>query len=185
LSLYAQGGTVADIGCGYGISTIIIAKAYPKSRFFGFDNHSESIQHARKAAAEAGVADRVTFEAAAAQDFPGTGYDLLTYFDCLHDMGDPDGAAAHARSVLDPDGSVLLVEPMAGNTVQENLNPVGRLYSAASVLVCTPHAIAEGGHALGTIATDAELKAVFDTASFGTFRRATETMTNRVFEAKL
>jgi 2-polyprenyl-3-methyl-5-hydroxy-6-metoxy-1,4-benzoquinol methylase len=179
-----QGGTVADIGCGYGVSTIIMAKAYPKSRFFGFDNHEESIEYARQAAMEAGVADRVTFEAASAQDFPGTGYDLLTYFDCLHDMGDPDGAAVHARKVLSTDGSVLLVEPMAGDTVQDNLNPVGRLFSAASVLVCTPHAIAEGGHALGTIATDAELKAVFDGAGFGTFRRATETMTNRVFEAK-
>ncbi|HEX5368788.1 MAG TPA: class I SAM-dependent methyltransferase [Dehalococcoidia bacterium] len=178
------GGTVADIGCGYGVSTIVMAKGYPKSRFFGFDNHAESIEYARQAAVEAGVADRVTFEVASAQNFPGSDYDLLTYFDCLHDMGDPDGAAVFARNVLRPGGSVLLVEPMAGDTVQDNLNPVGRLFSAASVLVCTPHAIAEGGKALGTIATDAELKGVFDKAGFGTFRRATETLTNRVFEAK-
>jgi SAM-dependent methyltransferase len=180
-----RGGTVADIGCGYGVSTIIMARAYPNSRFFGFDNHPESIEQARRAAEEADVAGRVTFEVASAQDFPGRDYDLLTYFDCLHDMGDPDGAAVHARQTLTPDGSVLLVEPMAGDTVQDNLNPIGRLFSAASVLVCTPHAIAEGGHALGTIATDDELKGVFDKAGFGTFRRATETMTNRVFEARL
>ncbi|HLF78022.1 MAG TPA: class I SAM-dependent methyltransferase [Dehalococcoidia bacterium] len=179
-----QGATAADIGCGYGISTIIMAKAYPKSRFFGFDNHPESIEYARQAAREAGVADRITFEVAAAQEFPGRVYDLLTYFDCFHDMGDPEGAADHARHVLSLGGSVLLVEPMAGDTVEENLNPFGRLFSAASVLICTPHAIAEGGKALGAIATDAELKAIFDRAGFGTFRRATETLTNRVFEAK-
>ena len=111
-------------------------------------------------------------------------YDLIAYYDALHDMGDPDGAARHARDVLKANGSVMLVEPMAGDRVEDNLNPVGRLYSAASVLVCTPHAIAEGGEALGTIATDAELKAVFDGAGFTRFKRATETLTNRVFEAK-
>ena len=136
---------VADIGCGYGVSTIVMAKAYPKSRFFGFDNHPESIEAAREAAREAGVSDRVTFEVASAQDFPGRDYDLVAYFDALHDMGDPDGAARHAREVLKAGGSVMLVEPMAGDTVEDNFNPVGRIYSAASVLVCTPHAIAEGG----------------------------------------
>ena len=180
-----QGGMVADVGCGYGVSTIVMAQAYPNSRFFGFDNHAESIEAAREAAREAGVSDRVTFEVATAQDFPGRDYDLVAYFDALHDMGDPDGAARHAREVLKAGGSVMLVEPMAGDTVEANFNPVGRIYSAASVLVCTPHAIAEGGRALGTIATDAELKAVFDGAGFGQFRRATETMTNRVFEAKV
>lgn len=179
-----DGGTVADVGCGFGTSTIVLAKAYPKARIFGFDNHAPSIDAARTAAREAGVADRVTFDVAAAQEFPGNGYDLVTYFDALHDMGDPEGAARHAREVLKPDGSVMLVEPMAGHTVEENLNPVGRLFSAASVLVCTPHAIAEGGQAMGTIATDAELKGVFVRAGFGSFRRATESPTNRVFEAR-
>jgi 2-polyprenyl-3-methyl-5-hydroxy-6-metoxy-1,4-benzoquinol methylase len=180
-----QGGVVADVGCGYGVSTIVMARAYPRSRFIGFDNHAPSIDAARQAAREAGVADRVTFEVSSAQQFPGSGYDLVTYFDCLHDMGDPDGAARHARDVLNRDGSVMLVEPMAADNVEGNLNPVGRLYSAASVLICTPHAIAEGGRALGTIATDAELKAVFDGAGFGSFRRVTESPTNRVFEARL
>ncbi len=179
-----QGGTVADVGCGFGISTILMAKAYPKSRFIGFDNHGPSIQQARDAAREAGVGDRLTFEVAAAQDFSGRDYDLITYFDCLHDMGDPDGAARHARQALKPGGAVMLIEPMAGDKVEDNLNPIGRIFSAASVLVCMPHAIAEGGQALGTIATDGELKAVFDKAGFASFRRATETPTNRVFEAK-
>ncbi|HXH20525.1 MAG TPA: MerR family transcriptional regulator [Dehalococcoidia bacterium] len=179
-----EGATVADVGCGYGVSTIIMARAYPKSRFFGFDSHAPSIEAARRAALEAGVADRVTFEVAAAQDFPGRDYGLLTYYDCLHDMGDPYGAARHARAALRPRGLVMLVEPMAGDTVEENLNPVGRLFSAASVLVCTPHAIAEGGEPLGTLATDAELKGVFDAAGFASFRRAAASATNRVFEAK-
>lgn len=180
-----RGAIVADVGCGYGISTVIMAQAYPNSRFVGFDNHAPSIASARQAAVEAGVADRVTFEVASARDFPGSDYDLVTLFDCLHDFGDPDGAAAHIGRALDPGGTVMLVEPMAGDRVEDNLNPVGRLFSAASVLICTPHAIAEGGRALGTIATDEELRAVFSKAGFHTFRRATETPTNRVFEARL
>jgi SAM-dependent methyltransferase len=180
-----EGATVADVGCGYGVSTIIMAKAYPKSRFFGFDIHAPSIDAARKAAADAGVADRVAFEVASARDFPGRDFDLLAYFDCLHDMGDPLAAAVHARETLKPGGLVMLVEPMAGATVEENFNPVGRLFSAASVLVCTPHAIAEGGTPLGTIATDDEIRAVFEKAGFSSFRRATESVTNRVFEAKV
>jgi 2-polyprenyl-3-methyl-5-hydroxy-6-metoxy-1,4-benzoquinol methylase len=179
------GATVAYVGCGFGVSTIIMAKAYPNSRFFGFDNHAESIEAARKAAEEAGVSDRVTFDVASAQTFPGSDYDVVTFFDSLHDMGDPVGAAAHVRGALKPEGSVMLVEPMAGDRVEDNLNVVGRLYSAASVLVCTPHAIAEGGKALGTIATDAELREVFDAAGYKSFRRATETPVNRVFEARL
>jgi len=180
-----RGGMVADVGCGYGVSTLIMAKAYPNSRFFGFDSHSDSIKAARQAAQEAGVSDRVTFEVASALDFPGRDFDLVAYFDALHDMGDPGGAARHARQVLNPDGSVMLVEPMAGDRIEDNFNPVGRIYSAASVLVCTPHAIAEGGNALGTIATDAELKGLFRDAGFRYFRRAAETPTNRVFEARL
>ncbi|MEZ4552790.1 MAG: methyltransferase domain-containing protein [Dehalococcoidia bacterium] len=178
------GGTVADIGCGYGASTILMAQAYPASRFFGFDTHAESIESARQAAADAGVDDRVTFEVAGGRDFPGSGYDLVTYFDCLHDMGDPGGAAKHALAALAPGGSVMLVEPMAGATVEENLNPVGRLFAAASVLVCTPHAIAEGGEPLGTVATDAELRAVFESAGFRSFERVAESATNRVFQAR-
>ncbi|MGE0688762.1 MAG: class I SAM-dependent methyltransferase [Dehalococcoidia bacterium] len=180
-----RGALVADVGCGYGVSTIIMAKAYPNSRFIGFDNHPGSIEAATRAADEAGVSERVDFVVASAQNFPGRDYDLVAYFDCLHDMGDPWGATKHARDVLKPDGSVLMVEPMAGDRIEDNLNLVGRLYSAASVMVCTPHAIAEGGKALGTIATDAELREVFISGGFGSFRRATETPTNRVFEARL
>lgn len=179
------GAVVADVGCGFGVSTIIMAKAYPNSRFIGFDNHPGSIEAAKRSAHEAGVADRVDFAVASAQEFPGRDYDLVCYFDCLHDMGDPWGATKHAREVLKRDGSVLLVEPMAGDRIEDNINLIGRLYSAASVLVCTPHALAEGGKALGTIATDAELREVFVSGGFGSFRRATETPTNRVFEARL
>ena len=178
-----RGGVVADVGCGFGVSTLIMAKAFPNSRFLGFDNHKGSIEEAREAAKAAGLSDRVTFEVASAQDFPGRDYDLVAFFDCLHDMGDPLGAAHHVREVLRPDGAVLLVEPMAGDRTEDNINPIGRIYTAASVLVCTPHAIAEGGKALGTIATDAELRQIFDAAGYSSFRRATETPTNRIFEA--
>lgn len=177
------GADVADVGCGFGTSTLIMARAYPNSRFTGFDAHAPSIEAARRSAEAEGLSDRVRFEVASASDFPGERYDLVTFFDCLHDLGDPVGAAKHARETLKPDGTVMLVEPMAGDTVEDNLNPVGRLYSAASVLVCTPHAIAEGGEALGTIATDEELRAVFARGGLTSFRRATETPTNRVFEA--
>ncbi|MPZ22326.1 MAG: methyltransferase domain-containing protein [Dehalococcoidia bacterium] len=179
-----DGGTVADVGCGFGASTVIMAQAYPRSRFLGFDSHQPSIEAAREAAAAAGVGDRVTFDVATAQEFTGREYDLVTFFDCLHDMGDPTGAARHAHEALKAGGSVMLVEPMAGDTVEANLNPVGRIFSAASVLICSPHAIAEGGRALGTIATDAELATVFNDAGYDSFRRATETPTNRVFEAR-
>jgi 2-polyprenyl-3-methyl-5-hydroxy-6-metoxy-1,4-benzoquinol methylase len=178
------GGIVADQGCGYGVSTIIMAQAFPNSRFIGFDNHAPSIETARRAAQEAGVSDRCTFEVATAQDFPGSDYDLITFFDCLHDMGDPSGAARQAREALKPDGSIMLVEPMAGEKPEDNFNVVGRLFSAASVLVCTPHAVAEGGQALGTIATEAQLRSIFETAGYRSFHRATETPTSRVFEAK-
>ena len=181
-----EGALVADVGCGYGLSTVILAQAFPNSRFVGIDNHPASIERARVEAAEAGVSDRVTFEVATAQDFSGAGFDLLAYFDAIHDMGDPLGAARHAREVLKPGGTVLAVEPMAGDTVEANFNPVGRMYSAASVVLCSPHAISEGSERpLGTIATDRELAAIFEQAGFSSFRRATETMTNRVFEARV
>jgi SAM-dependent methyltransferase len=178
------GGTVADIGCGHGAHTLIMAEAYPKSRFFGFDSHGPSIARARELASEAGLADRVVFDVASGTDFPGSGYDLIAYFDCLHDMGDPAGALSHARQVINTDGHLLIVEPMAGERDADNFNPVGRIYSAASVLICTPNALATGGDALGTIATERSLRGVAAAGGFSRFRRATETPFNRVFEAR-
>ncbi|MFL6333461.1 MAG: class I SAM-dependent methyltransferase [Pyrinomonadaceae bacterium] len=178
------GGTVADVGCGHGASTIIMAKAYPNSRFYGFDNHAPSIEHARRAAGEAGVADRVTFEVARAREIPEGPYDLVCFFDCLHDMGDPAGAARRAAEVLAEGGSALIVEPMAGNTVEENINIIGRTFSAASTLCCTSNSLALGGPALGAVATEDALREVVTGAGFREFRRATQTPFNRVFEAR-
>ena len=180
------GGSVADVGCGHGASTLIMARAYPRSRFVGFDNHQPSIVRARQAASEAGVGDRVSFQLAAADSYPAplSGYDLVAFFDCLHDMGDPVGAIGHAASTLAEDGTVLLVEPMAGERVEDNLNPLGRMCAGASVLICTPHAVAEGGAALGTLATEAALREVVAAGGLSRFRRATETPFNRVFEAR-
>lgn len=179
------GAKVADVGCGHGASTIIMAQAYPMSRFYGYDNHAPSIERARHAAQEAGVADRVEFHVAGSEDFPGGAYDLVAFFDCFHDLGNPAGSAQRARETLAIDGTVMIVEPMAGNVIEENLNPVGRVYSGASVLCCTPNALAYGGHALGTIATDAALQEMVSAGGLSRFRRATETLFNRVFEAKL
>jgi len=178
------GGRVADVGCGHGASTIVLAQAFPASTFTGFDYHEESTARARKAAVEAGVADRVSFEVASAQAFPGTGYDLVCLFDCLHDMGDPVGAARHIRSALGADGSVLLVEPAAGDRLADNLHPVGRLFYAASTLICVPNAVSQGGSGLGAQAGEANLRAVFEQAGYASFRRATETPFNLVFEAR-
>jgi SAM-dependent methyltransferase len=179
-----SGAAVADIGCGYGAALILLAKAFPLSRFFGFDLHGASIEHARAAAREAGVADRVVFDVDSAEHYPGTGYDLITFFDSLHDMGDPVGAVRHARQILAPDGSLMIVEPMAGQRVEENLNPVGRAFSAFSVLCCTPNAIAQGGTALGTIATDQQLRDVVLAAGLTEFTRVAASPTNRVFQAR-
>jgi SAM-dependent methyltransferase len=178
------GAKVADVGCGHGASTIIMAKAYPNSRFHGFDNHAPSIERARKAAIEAGVDDRVEFAVSDAGSIPEGGYDLIAFFDCLHDMGDPAGAAKRASEVLAADGSVLIVEPMAGNKVEENFNPVGRTFSAASTLCCTANSLAQGGPGLGAVATEEALRDVVMGAGFGSFRRATETPFNRIFEAR-
>lgn len=178
------GGKVADIGCGFGASTILMANAYPRSRFAGFDTHAPSVERARMAAEEAGVADRVTFEVASSTEFPGSGYDLVTFFDCFHDMGDPVAAARRARESLAPGGAAMIVEPMAGERVEENLNPIGRAYSGASTLCCTPNAVACGGAGLGAVASDAALRAAAEAGGFKRFRRAAETPFNRVFEAR-
>ena len=179
------GATVADVGCGHGASTVIMAQAYPASRFVGFDYHAPSIATATQRAADGGVTDRVTFAQATAKDYPGHDYDLICFFDCLHDMGDPVGAARHAYQALKPDGTVLLVEPFAGDHLQENINPVGRLFYAASTFICTPNSLSqEVGLGLGAQAGEARLRSVFMEAGFTRFRRATETPFNLICEAK-
>ena len=180
-----SGARVADVGCGHGASTVLMAQAYPKTSFVGFDYHAPSIEWARKAAAEAGVADRVTFEVAAAKNFPGKNYDLVAFFDCLHDMGDPVGASRHVRAALKPDGCWMIVEPFANDALQDNLNPVGRLYYSASTLICTPASKSqEVGLALGAQAGEKRLRGVVTEGGFKHFRRATETPFNLVFEAR-
>ena len=179
------GALVADVGCGHGASTIIMATAYPRSEFVGFDYHAPSIKHARSAAREAGLDRRVSFEVAAAKQYPGDGYDLVTMFDCLHDMGDPVGASAHALETLAADGTWMIVEPYAGDRLQDNLNPVGRVYYGASTLVCTPASRdQEVGLALGAQAGEARLRQVVTAGGFTRFRRATETPFNLVLEAR-
>lgn len=178
-----KGAKVADIGCGHGASTVIMAQAFPKSEFWGFDNHPESIEKARKNAEQAGVADRVHFETRSADEYPNEHFDLIAFFDCLHDMGDPVGAIRHANETLADDGSVLIVEPMAGNSTEENFNPVGRTFSGASTLCCTANSLALGGPALGAVASDDQLKETINQGGLNNFRRAAETPFNRVFEA--
>jgi SAM-dependent methyltransferase len=180
-----KGITVADVGCGYGHSTILMAQAFPKSRFHGFDVHAASIEEARRNAAEAGVAAQVTFDTAGADGYPGRDYGLICFFDCLHDMGDPVAAARHAASALAPGGTVMLVEPFANDRVEDNLSPVARLYYAASTTLCCAHAISEGGKTvLGAQAGEARLAEVFRTAGFTHFRRAAETPFNLILEAR-
>jgi 2-polyprenyl-3-methyl-5-hydroxy-6-metoxy-1,4-benzoquinol methylase len=164
---------VADVGCGYGSPTIALASARPHARVDGFDAHDGSIARARRAAATAGVADRVRFEVATAKDFPipDGGYDLVTLFDVLHDLGDPVGALAHVRAALAEGGTVMLVEPLGADRVEDNLNPVGRMWYGASVIACTPNALAQEGHALGTLAGEARLREVAAAAGFGRVRR--------------
>lgn len=180
-----HGATAADVGCGHGASTILMAQAFPRSRFVGFDAHAPSIERARQAANEAGVDDRVHFEVATAKDYPGENYDLVAFFDCLHDMGDPTGAAKHVRDTLVPDGSWMLVEPFANDDVADNLNPVGRLYYSFSTMVCTPASRAqEVGACLGAQAGERRLRSVLEAAGFTRVRRATETAVNMVLEAR-
>jgi SAM-dependent methyltransferase len=180
-----QGALVADVGCGHGASTILMAQAFPNSTFAGSDYHDGSIETARKRAQEAGVAERIRFETAPAAAYPGTGYDLVTMFDCLHDMGDPVGAARHVRGSLKPDGTWMIVEPYAGDRVEENLNPVGRAYYSFSTLLCTPASLSqEVGLALGAQAGEARIRDVVTAGGFTRFRRAAETPFNIVYEAR-
>ncbi|MEZ4562943.1 MAG: class I SAM-dependent methyltransferase [Thermomicrobiales bacterium] len=180
-----RGAMVADIGCGHGASTIIMAQAYPNSRFVGFDYHDASIARANEAAREAGVEATTRFEVASAQAYPGGNYDLVASFDCLHDMGDPVGAARHVRQSLAPDGTWLIVEPFATDTLAGNLNPVGKLYYAASTMLCTPASLSqEVGLGLGAQAGEARLRNVVEAGGFTRFRRATETPFNIILEAR-
>jgi SAM-dependent methyltransferase len=179
------GARVADVGCGKGASTLLMAKAFPKSQFVGFDYHDKSIEAAREAAKRAGVADRVTFEVAKAKDFPGRNYDFVAVFDCLHDMGDPIGAAAHVRQSLAKDGTWMIVEPFANDHLKDNLNPVGRVYYSFSTLLCTPCSRSqEVGLCLGAQAGESRIRQVVTSAGFNRFRRATETPFNIVYEAR-
>jgi len=179
------GARVADVGCGKGASTLLLAKAFPKSQFFGFDYHDKSIEAARESARKDGLADRVTFEVAKAKDFPGKNFDLVAVFDCLHDMGDPIGASAHVRQSLAKDGTWMIVEPFANDTLKDNLNPVGRIYYSFSTLLCTPCSRSqEVGLCLGAQAGEARIREVVTSAGFNRFRRATETPFNIVYEAR-
>jgi 2-polyprenyl-3-methyl-5-hydroxy-6-metoxy-1,4-benzoquinol methylase len=179
------GARVADVGCGLGSSSVLLGQAFPRSTVAGWDSHAESIGLARKKAAEAGVADRVTFEVGTAQTFGGTGYELVTTFDCLHDMGDPLGAARRIREALTPDGTWLVVEPNAADTVEGTLNPVGRLYYNGSLFLCLPNALSQaGGYALGAQAGEAAVRKIAAEAGFTRFRRAAETAFNLVYEIR-
>jgi ubiquinone/menaquinone biosynthesis C-methylase UbiE len=179
------GATVADVGCGHGASTVLLGEAYPRSKVTGFDYHRPSIEQARKRAADAGLASRVSFEVAAAADFPGSDYDLVTIFDALHDMPDPLTAARHIRESLKPDGTFLLVEPYANDTVEANANPVGRLYYTCSTVICVAHSMtAEPRTALGAQAGEARLTAILREAGFTQVRRAAETPFNLIIEAR-
>ncbi|HSI42455.1 MAG TPA: class I SAM-dependent methyltransferase [Xanthobacteraceae bacterium] len=180
-----RGSDVADVGCGHGVSTLLMAQAFPKSRFHGFDYHDGSVAAARERARESGLQSRVSFEVAPAKSYPGTGYDLVCFFDCLHDMGDPVGAARHVRETLAPDGTFMVVEPFANDRLQDNLNPVGRIYYAASTMICTPASLSqEVGLALGAQAGEGRLSAVLGEAGFTRVRRAAETPFNLILEAR-
>ena len=180
-----RGARVADVGCGHGASTIVMAQAFPASTFVGSDYHEGSIRTARERAKEAGVTDRVSFEVAPAASYSGRGYDLVTMFDCLHDMGDPFGAARHVHESLAADGTWMIVEPAAGDRVEDNLNPVGRAYYSFSTLLCTPASLSQDvGLALGAQAGEARIREVVTSAGFDRFRRVSETPFNLVFEAR-
>lgn len=180
-----RGAKVADVGCGHGVSTMLMAQAYPKSTFHGFDYHPASIEAARQRAQAGGVADHTHFEVASAKTYPGDDYDLVCCFDCLHDMGDPVGAAAHVRETLAPDGTFMIVEPFARDRLEDNLNPIGRVYYAASTMICTPASLdQEVGMALGAQAGEARLGEVLRQAGFTRIRKAAETPFNLILEAR-
>jgi SAM-dependent methyltransferase len=179
------GARVADVGCGQGASTVLLAQAFPKSHFCGFDYHEASIDAARKSAVRAGVADRVSFEVAKAKEYPGKNFDFVAVFDCLHDMGDPVGAAKHVRQSLRPDGTWMIVEPFAHDELKDNLNPVGRVYYSFSTLLCTPCSRSqEVGLCLGAQAGESRVRKVVTAGGFNRFRRATETPFNLIYEAR-
>jgi ubiquinone/menaquinone biosynthesis C-methylase UbiE len=179
------GGRVADIGCGLGASTVLLAQSFPASTVTGSDYHAVSVELARKRAADAGVGNRTTFEVASAQTFGGSGYDLVTTFDCLHDMGDPVGAARHIREALTPDGTWMIVEPAAADTVEGNINPVGRVYYSFSTFLCVPNGLSQpGGYALGAQAGEAAIRQVSTDAGFTRFRQVAATPFNLVYEAR-
>jgi SAM-dependent methyltransferase len=188
--LEKEGALVADVGCGHGVSTIIMAKAYPNSRFIGFDNHQASIERARELAREEGLSEeQIRFEVFSANEYPpysktNEKYDLIAFFDCLHDMGDPVGATSHALKSLKPDGTIMIVEPFANDKVEDNLNPVGRMFYAASTMVCVPGSMAFNGPALGAQAGEAKIGEVVKAGGFKQFRRATETQFNIIYEAR-
>jgi len=180
-----SGARVADVGCGLGASTILMAKSYPKSEFIGFDYHDKSIETAKLRAKEAGLGDRIRFEVAKAKGYPGKDYDFVTFFDCLHDMGDPAGASAHVHSTLKKDGTWMIVEPFAGDKLEENLNPLGRAFYGSSALVCTPTSLSqEVGLAPGAQAGEKRLREVVTSGGFSQFRRATQTPFHLIFEAR-
>ena len=180
------GASVADVGCGHGASTTLMARAFPKSKFYGFDYHSGSIEYARHVAGRDGLLDQITFEVASSKSYPGNGgYDLVTFFDCLHDMGDPIGAAKHVLSTLKPDGTWMIVEPFAHDVTEKNHNPIGRLLYSASTMICTPASLAqEVGMGLGAQAGEERLRKVVTDGGFKRFRRAAETPFNLIFEAR-
>ena len=178
------GALVADIGCGYGATTLMMARTYPKSTFFGFDYHRPSIERARQLAKDEGMGDRAKFEVASATNFPGIDYDLVTTFDALHDMGDPAGAAKHVQQSLKPDGAWLIAEPFSKDRLEDNLHPLGRLFYAASTMICVPAALAQNGQALGNQAGETRTREVVMSGGFTRFRRAAETPFNIIYEAK-
>ena len=185
LAKLKAGARVADVGCGLGTSTILMAEEYPKSTFVGFDYHPQSIEMAKAAATKAGVSDRVKFEVAKAKDYPGKGYQLVAFFDCLHDMGDPEGAARHVLQTLAPDGAWMIVEPFAHDKLQDNLNPIGRVFYGASTMLCTPASLSqEVGLGLGAQAGEGRLSKILKNAGFSRVRRAAETPFNIVLEAR-
>ena len=179
------GARVADVGCGHGASTTLMARAFPNSSFTGSDCHEGSITQARKRVADAGLAGQVTFDVASAQTFNGGPYDLVTTFDCLHDMGDPVGAARHIRDMLAPDGAWMVVEPYAGHCVADNLNPVGRVYYSFSTFLCVPNALSQdGGYSLGAQAGEEAIRRLAADAGYAGFRRVAETPFNIVYELR-